>query len=44
MLFNGERLGTGNGPKVDIAVDPIDGTRLLALGKANSITTVALSE
>ena len=44
MLFNGERLGTGNGPKVDIAVDPIDGTRLLALGKANSIATVALSE
>lgn len=44
MLYNGERLGTGNGPEVDIAVDPIDGTRLLALGKANSIATVALSE
>ena len=44
MLFNAERLGTGNGPEVDIAVDPIDGTRLLALGKANSIATVALSE
>jgi fructose-1,6-bisphosphatase II len=43
MLYNGERLGTGNGPKVDIAVDPIDGTRLLALGRANSISTVALS-
>jgi len=44
MLYNGERLGTGNGPMVDIAVDPVDGTRLLALGRANSISTVALSE
>lgn len=44
MLYNGERLGTGNGPKVDIAVDPVDGTRLLALGRANSISTVALSD
>lgn len=44
MLYNGEVLGMGNGPEVDIAVDPIDGTRLLALGKANSISTVALAE
>jgi fructose-1,6-bisphosphatase II len=44
MLYNGERLGTGKGPKVDIAVDPIDGTRLLAFGRANSISTVALSD
>lgn len=44
MLYNGERLGSGNGPQVDIAVDPIDGTRLLAMGRANSIVTVALSE
>lgn len=44
MLYNGERLGTGKGPKVDIAVDPIDGTRLLALGRTNSIATVALAE
>lgn len=44
MLFNGERLGTGKGPQVDIAVDPIDGTRLLALGRTNSIATVALAE
>lgn len=44
MLFNGEVLGTGKGPKVDIAVDPIDGTRLLALGRSNSIATVAISE
>src|SRR5712671_2760463 len=35
MLYNGEVLGTGRAPQVDIAVDPIDGTRLLALGKAN---------
>lgn len=43
MLYNGERLGTGVPPEVDIAVDPIDGTRLLALGKANSIATVSLA-
>ncbi|MBI3359878.1 MAG: class II fructose-bisphosphatase [Chloroflexi bacterium] len=44
MLYNGEVLGTGDLPKVDIAVDPIDGTRLLALGRANSLSTVALSD
>lgn len=44
MLYNGEKLGTGDPPVVDIAVDPIDGTRLLALGRSNAITTVALSE
>jgi len=44
MLFNGEALGTGREPKVDIAVDPIDGTRLLALGKGNSLATVALAD
>ena len=44
MLFNGEKLGTGRPPRVDIAVDPIDGTRLLSLGKANSLATVAISE
>lgn len=44
MLYNGELMGTGDAPQVDIAVDPIDGTRLLALGKANSIATVALAE
>ena len=44
MLFNGERLGTGNSPEVDIAVDPIDGTRLLALGRANALATVAVSD
>jgi fructose-1,6-bisphosphatase II len=44
MLYNGEVMGTGDSPEVDIAVDPIDGTRLLALGKANSIATVSLAE
>lgn len=43
MLFNGERLGTGEAPAVDIAVDPIDGTRLLSHGQSNSISTVALA-
>jgi fructose-1,6-bisphosphatase II len=44
MLYNGEVLGTGGTPQVDIAVDPIDGTRLLALGRANSLSTVALAD
>ncbi len=44
MLFNGERLGTGDGPALDIAVDPVEGTRLLAQGRPNSIATVALAE
>ncbi|MEN6481749.1 MAG: class II fructose-bisphosphatase [Anaerolineaceae bacterium] len=43
MLYNGEHLGTGKPPKVDIAVDPIDGTRPLAFGLPNSIATVALA-
>jgi fructose-1,6-bisphosphatase II len=44
MLYNSEELGTGEPPQMDIAVDPIDGTRLLAHGRANSISTVALAE
>lgn len=43
MLYNGEKLGTGDPPQVDIAVDPIDGTRPLAEGRVNSISTVALA-
>ena len=43
MLFNGEKLGTGDAPEVDIAVDPIDGTRPLAKGMLNSIATVAIA-
>ncbi len=44
MLYNGEQLGSATSPEVDIAVDPIDGTRLLALGRANSLATVAISD
>jgi len=44
MLYNGEVLGTGHAPRVDIAVDPIDGTRLLALGRANSLSTVGIAD
>ncbi|HEY7708398.1 MAG TPA: class II fructose-bisphosphatase [Gaiellaceae bacterium] len=44
MLYNGEEIGNGNGPEVDVAVDPLEGTRLTALGMPNAITTVALAE
>jgi fructose-1,6-bisphosphatase II len=44
MLYNGEALGTGTPPKVDIAVDPIDGTRLTALGLPGAVAVVALAE
>lgn len=44
MLYVGEQVGNGNNPKVDIAVDPIDGTRLLAQGMPNSIAVVTVSE
>ncbi|MCC6314659.1 MAG: class II fructose-bisphosphatase [Thermomicrobiales bacterium] len=44
MLYVGEKVGCADHPKVDIAVDPIDGTRLLALGMPNSISTVAMAE
>ena len=44
MLFNGEHLGAEPEPEVDIAVDPIDGTRLTALGLSGAISVVALSD
>ncbi len=44
MLFNGERLGTGVPPEVDIAVDPIDGTTLTAKGLPGALSVVALAE
>ncbi len=44
MLFNGEKLGTGAEPQVDIAVDPVDGTRLTALGLPNAVSVVAFAE
>ena len=43
MLYNGEHLGTGVAPLLDIAVDPIDGTRPVANGQWNAICTVALA-
>jgi fructose-1,6-bisphosphatase II len=43
MLFNGEIVGNGSQPDVDVAVDPIDGTRPLAFGRSNSLATVAVS-
>jgi fructose-1,6-bisphosphatase II len=43
MLYNGERVGNGMPPEVDVAVDPIDGTRPLANGNLNSISTVAIA-
>ncbi|MDL9980791.1 class II fructose-bisphosphatase [Microbacterium sp. ASV49] len=44
MLFNGERVGTGRGPKCDIAVDPIDGTSLTAAGRNNALSVIAVSD
>ena len=44
MLFNGERIGDGTPPQVDIAVDPIDGTTLVAKGRAGALAVIALSE
>jgi fructose-1,6-bisphosphatase II len=43
MLFNGEEVGNGEGPGVDVAVDPIDGTRLTALGQPNALAVIALA-
>lgn len=44
MLYNGERIGNGSPPAVDIAVDPLEGTTLTAQGQPGAITTIALSE
>jgi fructose-1,6-bisphosphatase II len=43
MLYNGEKVGNGSAPDVDVAVDPIDGTRPLAFGRTNSLATVAIA-
>ncbi|MDH4121587.1 MAG: class II fructose-bisphosphatase [Deltaproteobacteria bacterium] len=43
MLFKGERLGTGRGPAMDVAIDPVEGTSLLAKGRPNSIATISLA-
>jgi fructose-1,6-bisphosphatase II len=44
MLYNGERIGDGSPPQVDIAVDPLEGTELCAKGLPNAIAVIALSE
>ena len=43
MLYNGEQIGDGTGPAMDIAVDPIDGTTLLSKGLPGAIAVIALS-
>src|SRR2546427_7346996 len=43
MLFNGEHIGDGSPPEVDIAVDPIDGTTALSRGLAGAVAVIALS-
>jgi fructose-1,6-bisphosphatase II len=44
MLYNGENVGQGEGPQVDVAVDPLEGTRLTALGQPNAIAVIAVAE
>ena len=44
MLYNGERVGNGNPPLVDVAVDPVDGTRLTAEGRGGALAVIALAE
>jgi fructose-1,6-bisphosphatase II len=44
MLYNGEHVGNGHGPEVDVAVDPLEGTRLTALGMPNAIAVIAVAE
>jgi fructose-1,6-bisphosphatase II len=44
MLYNGEEVGNGNGPDVDVAVDPLEGTRLTALGQPGAISVMAVAE
>ncbi|MDG1691256.1 MAG: class II fructose-bisphosphatase [Alphaproteobacteria bacterium] len=44
MLYIGEKVGTGDGPKVDIALDPLEGTTLTAKGMGNALAVVAMAE
>jgi fructose-1,6-bisphosphatase II len=44
MLYNGEEVGNGEGPEVDVAVDPLEGTRLTALGQPGAISVIAVAE
>ena len=43
MLYIGEQLGTGEGPEIDIAVDPLEGTNIVAAGTANALTSIAVT-
>ena len=44
MLYNGERVGNGSDPEVDVAVDPVDGTRLTAVGQPGALAVLAVAE
>lgn len=44
MLYIGEEVGSGNGPKLDIALDPLEGTTVCAVGASNSISVMAIAE
>ena len=44
MLFNGEKVGNGNPPQVDVAVDPVDGTTLTAKGQSNALAVLAVAQ
>src|ERR1700755_132143 len=44
MLYNGEKVGSGRGPRCDVAVDPIDGTSLTAAGRQNALSVIAVSD
>ncbi len=44
MLANGEKVGNGNGPKMDVAVDPVDGTRLTARGMPGALAVIAMAD
>src|SRR5690625_5270142 len=44
MLYIGEKLGTGNGPLVDVAVDPLEGTNIVARGSWNALSVIAIAD
>src|SRR5919109_2711090 len=44
MLYIGEKLGTGYGPRVDVAVDPLEGTNIVAAGSWNALTVLAIAD
>lgn len=44
MLYIGEKVGTGNGPKIDIALDPLEGTTITAKGLTNSLAVIAMAD